>query len=44
MDKPKNQATAIDVNAQTKMTYDLTVDVGGPIIEEQQIHHPTIVA
>jgi hypothetical protein len=26
------------------MTYDLIVNVDGPIIEVQQVHHPTIVA
>ncbi len=44
MEEPKNQTIAIDVNGQTKMTYDLTTDIDGPTIEVQQIHHLVIVA
>ncbi len=39
MEEPDNQTTIIDVNGQTKMTSDLTVDVDGPTIEMQQVHH-----
>ncbi len=39
MEELNNQATIIDVNGQTKMTYDLIVDVNGPTIEMQQVHH-----
>jgi hypothetical protein len=44
MEEPRNLATTIDVNGQTKMTYDLIVDVDEPIIEVQQVHHLAIVA
>ncbi len=43
MEEPRS-SIATNANGQTKIIYDITVDVDGPIIEVQQVHHPIITA
>ncbi len=43
MEEPKNPTT-VDANGQTKMIYDKIVDVDGPIIKVQQVHHHVVAA
>ncbi len=39
--EPRNHIVT-NVNGKIEMIYDLIVNVDGPIIEMQQVHHPAI--